>query len=191
MSSLDFCKKQPCLCISLFLSITCPLSLIIDEVCQTYEISENHQICKSFSTTHPHIRLIHKGGTQQVDTCSKLLIKNCITLREVTVVLSLFKLSNKDTTATRICIILVSLLITFRKLVSCFFTYNFEHAFISFESYLQPDVSLFSLPLHILKVYYQYYRRPKQDNNTIKLYFPGKIIKPLSHFLGNNNRKKI
>ena len=121
MSSLDFCKKQPSLCISLFLSITCPLSLIIDEVCQTYEISENHQICKSFSTTHPHIRLIHKGGTQQVDTCSKLLIKNCITIREVTVVLSLFKLSNKDTRATPICIILVSLLITFRKLVSCFY----------------------------------------------------------------------
>ena len=101
------------------MSITCPLSLNINEVCQTYEISKITNSA-SFSTLHFYIKLTHVETTQQADVCSKLLPKNCITIHKVIVVLSLFKPNYKDTRVTPIDVILVSLLITFDKLVSCF-----------------------------------------------------------------------
>ena len=75
----------------------------------------------NFSPLHIHIKLIQVEATRQTDTCSKLSIKNCTKLHKVIAMLSLFKLNNKNTRATPIDDILVSLLLTFNKFVSCFY----------------------------------------------------------------------
>ena len=46
------------MCIFFFLSITCPLSLVINEVCHTNEISKNHRIC-----TNPHKKFSFRRNT--------------------------------------------------------------------------------------------------------------------------------
>ena len=120
MSGIDFRKKHPFLCISFALSITCPLSLVINEVCQTYEISKNHQIFKFFSTTHAQKAYSSRSGTIY-GYIFEVINKKLHYMTKVIVKLSIFKLNNKDTRATPIYVILVSLLLTFNKLISWFY----------------------------------------------------------------------
>ena len=103
--------------------------------------------------------------------------------------LSLFRLNNKNTRATPIDVILVSLLLTFNKLVSSFYLEFWTCIYLVWKFTYNP---MFHYS-HCRCISWGYIINTTDDLNktiTIKLHFSCKIIKSFSHFLGNNYTAK-
>ena len=139
----------------------------------------------NLSPIQAHIKLTQYDETLQASTCSKLLINvldqldHCVSDTNPAGVY-LFKVNNGYIND----VFLVPLLLTlniFHTLFQCFHcwvltskcrlgkqTQHINHLRLLKQErlpllkvYLLPDVSLFGLPLHILKVFDQYYQQPK------------------------------